>query len=85
MSTRRVVPALTAPGSIISGKTGRRSRRRCETCLKPLAAAPSSSQKRFCSDRCRLLAWAVGALASALEAGKAEGLRSHLEALLRER
>jgi endogenous inhibitor of DNA gyrase (YacG/DUF329 family) len=52
----------------------------CEACLKPLKAGKREA-KRFCSPRCRLLSWAVGALAKALKEGKADGLRERIRTL----
>jgi len=51
----------------------------CQVCLKRIKPEHSvndiSRRRRFCSDRCRLLAWAVWALSKALKAGAADGLR----------
>lgn len=46
----------------------------CEVCRAPVHAC-KGRRRRFCSSHCRLLAWAVDALATALQQGKAEGLR----------
>ena len=58
-----------------SGATGTR---KCETCLKKLKPGRHGERKRFCSVDCRRLAWATRALAEALAAGLAEGLRGEL-------
>jgi len=52
----------------------------CEACLEPFRAGIGGT-KRFCSSRCRLLSWAVDALAKALKEGKAEGLRGKVNAI----
>ena len=51
----------------------------CDVCLKRYKAYRGS--QRFCSSRCRLLNWAVEALAAALKEGKAEGLRESINKL----
>ena len=48
----------------------------CPVCLSPV-----QGKGRFCKARCRLLSWAVYALADALRAGRAEGLRKRIRAL----
>lgn len=50
--------------------------RACPVCL---GGVPGKG--RFCKARCRLLSWAVYALADALRAGRAEGLRERIRAL----
>ncbi len=62
-----------ASGTIGTGK--------CETCLKKLKPGRHGERKRFCSLDCRRLAWAVRALAEALAAGHADGLRHDLRRL----
>lgn len=52
----------------------------CEACLSPTRAGRGGT-KRFCSSRCRLLSWAVDALAEALKEGKADGLRRRINAI----
>ena len=52
----------------------------CEVCLGPMRAGRGET-KRFCSSRCRLLSWAVDALARALKESKAEGLRGKVNAM----
>ena len=52
----------------------------CEACLIPMRAGRAGT-KRFCSSRCRLLSWAVDALADALKEGKADGLRAKINAI----
>ncbi len=52
----------------------------CEVCLMP-TRAKRGAKKRFCSDRCRLLSWAVDTLAKALKEGRAEGLTEKIRAL----
>ena len=59
-----------ASGAIGTGK--------CEACLKKLKPGHHGERKRFCSLGCRRLAWAVRALAEALAAGRAEGLRREI-------
>lgn len=67
--------ALTAPGEANGGRPGQTARA-CPTCLKHV-----QGRRRFCSAHCRLLFWAVRALAEALKAGKAEGLRPQIREL----
>lgn len=61
-----------------SGTTGTG---KCETCLAKIKPGKHGEQKRFCSVNCRRLAWAVRALAEALAAGQAEGLRAEIRRL----
>lgn len=52
---------------------------KCGTCRGPLDARRST--KTFCSARCRMLAWAVEAVALALKDGKADGLKARIREL----
>jgi len=51
----------------------------CPVCLERLPGG--RGKQRYCSPRCRLLAWAVRALAEALKGGRADGLRIAIENL----
>jgi hypothetical protein len=71
------------PGEAVNGTISDRVTQRaegCEVCLLP-TQAKRGAKKRFCSDRCRLLSWAVDTLAKALKEGKAEGLTEKIRAL----
>ena len=61
-------------GTILSPKSGRGI---CEVCRASFQV-DGRRKRRFCSSDCRLLAWAVNALATALKQGKAEGLREQI-------
>ena len=50
----------------------------CGVCLERMRPGGYGSPKRFCSADCRRLAWAIRALAEALAAGHAEGLRKRI-------
>lgn len=71
------------PGDAVNGtKSGRSDVGAvvCRVCRAPLS--PDTRRRRsYCSDKCRLLAWAVDALGEALEAGRAEGLRERIARL----
>jgi endogenous inhibitor of DNA gyrase (YacG/DUF329 family) len=62
-----------------------RATEKCAVCLK--AYRPRhivndvSRRRRFCSNRCRLLAWAVATLAKELKAGQADGLLDEIRKL----
>lgn len=66
---------LTALGGANDARQGS-DMRACPVCL---GGVPGKG--RFCSARCRLLSWAVYALADALKAGRAEGMRGRIRAL----
>jgi hypothetical protein len=53
-----------------------RGGRRCETCLKAL---PPGSGLRYCSSSCRLRAWALRELTTALHNGTVDGPRLAFE------
>ena len=52
----------------------------CQTCLKSL---PPGSGCRYCSDRCRLRAWALRELTKALHNGTVDGLKAGIRELAR--
>jgi len=61
---------------------------KCAACLKPYRPKhivnDTSRRRRFCSNRCRMLGWAMRELTNALAAGHAEGLRDELRRLGRQ-
>jgi len=67
--------ALTLQGEAISA----RSDKVCGTCGRTLQA--SGDRQRFCSPRCRLLAWAAKELVRAIREGSVEGLRAEFREL----
>lgn len=53
----------------------------CPVCLKEAPPSRSGSPRRFCSGRCRTVAWALRTIAQALHDGRADGLRRSLREL----
>jgi hypothetical protein len=51
----------------------------CEVCRKPMSPGRRGEPKRFCSSKCRYLAWQLRILTEALAAGEAEGLRAKIQ------
>lgn len=51
----------------------------CGSCLKTFK--PKSRLNRFCSNRCRMLAWSIRELNKRLKDGTIEGLRDELRKL----
>jgi endogenous inhibitor of DNA gyrase (YacG/DUF329 family) len=51
----------------------------CLTCERPFKS--KNKKREFCSDRCRLLFWAVSTLVKEWKAGKANGLRDIIQKL----
>jgi hypothetical protein len=51
---------------------------RCGTCLKPLLPGTG---KKFCSSRCRLMAWACRQIVRDYEAGRLPGLEDEIARL----
>jgi hypothetical protein len=68
--------SLTARGDTIS--SGSRVRH-CTTCEREIKS--KNSRKEFCSDRCRLLHWAVKVLIKEYTDGKLNGLRDLIQEL----
>lgn len=79
-NTRTKVPR---PGGAVNGTILGRPPDVAPTCPVCLGAIKPDARgrRRYCSDKCRLLAWAVDALGEALEAGRAEGLRARVKGL----
>lgn len=69
---------LTLQGEANSGRSTS-GPSRCPVCLQ--AVQGGKKARTFCSPRCRLLLWAVRALAEALNDGRAEGLRTKINSL----
>lgn len=61
-----------------AGETGSPHTVICPVCLKEASPSRSGSKRKFCSGKCRTLAWAVRAIAEALHDGVADGLRLRL-------
>lgn len=84
MNRPRIRPP--SPGEAVNGTILRRrtaGTRTCPVCMKPLPPG-GRTLRRYCSSKCRLLAWAVDALAEALQEGRAEGLRERARRLGKE-
>ena len=85
--TSRVSPkqavngARERPGGAFSDKRGPEGHGAgsCASCLGPIGRKRRG--KRFCSDRCRLLFWAVLRIQKALAAGEVDGLRAEIRKL----
>lgn len=74
-------PASSAQKTVNGFKSAPESFWACETCLSEMKPGSRGERKRFCSARCRGLAWSLTELEAALNAGRAEGLRGQIRRL----
>jgi len=56
-----------------------KTRNTCDTCLSSLL--PLKRERHFCSDKCRLLHWALKEIIKEFKAGKANGLKGLIKEL----
>ena len=78
MAKTRGIPSVNASGREFSHLPGQ-SHGRCRVCRRRFELY--RGYQRFCSSRCRLMAWSVRELNKRLSEGTIEGLRNRLKKL----